>query len=228
MPEEKKKRPSIDWESMEPLWRAGVVSVLHLSKMYNISRAAIIKHWRIAGVERDLSGKITARADALVTQSVVTKKVTPEQRVTEQAIVEANAEMIANVIRGHRKDAGRLRGVVQVLLEKVEVILSESELFKQIGEMCAAPDDNGVDKVNELYRKVIDLPSQTDVTKKLAETMKVLIELERKVFKLDTQDDPGEAAARGAAEGAAKGVSESSKSILNDLLAELKEGAGVA
>ena len=51
--------------------------------------------------------------------------------------------------------------------------------------MMATPDENGNDRLNELYRKVISLPSQTDTAKKLAETLKTKIELERKVFKIE-------------------------------------------
>ena len=221
MTKPKEKRKPVDWEAIEPDWVAGIKSKLQLSEEYGVSRAGLNKHFAELGIERDETAKIRAKAEALVTHDVVTPQVTGETKSADRERIEANAEMMANVIRGHRKDAGRLRGVVSVLLEKVEAILTESDLFAQIGEMCAAPDENGMDKVNELYHKVISLPSQTDSTKKLAETMKILIELERKVFKLDAQEDPVEAAARGAAEGAAKGMGEFSRSALADLMGEL-------
>lgn len=189
MADSKPKRPAVDWDAIEPEWLAGVKSKAQLSKEYKVSRAAMDKHFAAKGVERDATAAIKARADSLVTHDAVTPKVTGETKVTERAVVEANAEMLANVIRGHRKDLGRLRGVVSVLLDKVENILLESDLFKQVGEICASPDENGVDKVNELYQKVIGLPVQTETTKKLAETMKVLIELERKVFKIDEPEE---------------------------------------
>ena len=59
---------------MEPEWRAGLVSVLQLSRDYGVSRAGIIKHWDKEGVERDLLAKIQARAEALVTHDAVTPK----------------------------------------------------------------------------------------------------------------------------------------------------------
>lgn len=43
MAKQKEKRKSVDWEAMEPHWKAGIVSVLQLSKEYGVSRAAIIK-----------------------------------------------------------------------------------------------------------------------------------------------------------------------------------------
>lgn len=216
MTKQKEKRKPVDWEAVEKDFRAGIKTLRQIADENGCTHPAIKRRADRDGWGRNLQAKIQAAAE-----TKVTKEVTKESLVTERQVVEANAEMLANVIRGHRKDAGRLRGVVSVLLEKVEAILTESDLFAQIGEMCAAPDENGIDKVNELYHKVIALPSQTDSTKKLAETMKILIELERKVFKLDVQEDPVEAAARGAAEGAAKGMGEFSRSALADLMGEL-------
>lgn len=53
-------RAVVDWDAMEEDWRVGAKPVLQLSKEYGVSRAAIIKHWEKAGIDRDLSGKIRA------------------------------------------------------------------------------------------------------------------------------------------------------------------------
>lgn len=210
MAEEKKTRPPVDWEKMEPEWVAGIKTKLQLSQEYKVSRAAIDNHFKALGIVRDETAKIRAKAEALVTQDAVTQKVTcvtSDEKKASKERLELNAEMLAGVMRGHRKDAGRLRAVVTALLEKVECIVKETELFKQVGEMCVSTDSSSIDRINELYNKVISLPAQTDTTKKLAETMKILIDLERRIFKIeDGSEDPAEAAARGAAEGATKAM----------------------
>ena len=176
------KKP-VDWEAMENDWRAGVISVLRLSNEYGVSRAAIIKHWGKLGIERDLTAKIQAKADALVTQAQVTHRL----HVTERQVVEANAEAVAIVILGQRGSISRLDKIINLLFDRLEKELSGTELFSQLGELMASPDSKNSDRLNDLYRKVIDLPSQTDTAKKLAETLKTKIELERKVFKIDDQ-----------------------------------------
>ena len=221
MVEKKEKRKAVDWEAMLPIWQAGIVSVLQLSKEYGVSRAAIIKHWRIAGVERDLSGKINARADALVTQSMVTPKVTPEQRVTEQTIVEVNAKMMADFILGQRDDVKRARAIVQKLWSAVESELDYSEEFEKIGAALRSEDEFGQDRLNDAYCYAISLPQKVKSVKLLADALKVLIELERKILRMESMPDPIESAARGAAEGAAKGMGEFSRSALADLMGEL-------
>lgn len=186
--QKKPKRPAVDWESVEREYRVGVRSLKAIGAEFGVSDAGIIKRAKKEGWDRDLGAKIKAKADALVSAGLVRAEVSAQTKIADRQVIEANAEMLANVIRGHRSDLGRLRGVVTVLLEKIESVLKESELFKQIGEVSFNPDENGFDKVNELYRKVIELPTQTETTKKLAETMKVLIELERKVFKIEDAD----------------------------------------
>lgn len=225
MSEEKKpKKPPVDWEAVEREYRAGVKSLKMIGADFGVSDAGIIKRARKEGWTRNLGAKIQAKAEALVSAGVVSAEVSAQTtKLIERQVIDANAELLANVMRGHRKDVGRLRGVVSVLLEKVESILNESDLFKQIGEVCFSPDDNGIDKVNELYRKVIELPTQTDTTKKLAETMKVLIELERKVFKLDTLPEGGDDDAKKAGAEAGRAVAAGVDAAMAALAAKVAE-----
>lgn len=168
----------IDWETIEKDWRAGIKTKLQMSEEYGVSRAAMDKHFAKLGIDRDLTEKIRAKADALVTLQAVTDRL----HATESEIVEVNANLQANIIRAHRASIGRNQALVLSLMDELEGLTGSKELFEQLGELLFAPDKNGVDKLNELYHKVIALPSRIDGTKKLAETMKVLIGLERQAF----------------------------------------------
>ena len=225
MAKQKEKRKSVDWEAMEPHWKAGIVSVLQLSKEYGVSRAAIIKHWRNAGIERSLAEKISARADTLVTQALVTPKVTPEQRVTEQAIVEVNAKMLADATLNQRDDVKRARAIVQKLWAAVESEIDYSEEFEKIGESLRSEDEFGQDRLNDAYCYAISLPQKVKSVKLLADALKVLIELERKILRLESMPDPVESAARGAAEGATRAANEATKELLDDILGGLGDHA---
>lgn len=178
-------RTPVDWEAMEADWRAGIKSVLQLSKEHGVSRAAILKHWGKLGVERDLAAKIHAKAEALVTQAAVTESVTPATRATETAIVQANAEMQAATILAHRSDIRRSRSLAMSMLSELEAQTGEAVLFEQLGELLRREDDKGVDRLNDLYRKVISLPGRVDSMKKLSDTLKTLIGLEREAFGIE-------------------------------------------
>jgi hypothetical protein len=181
-------KEDVDWEGIERDYRAGLLSLREIADRYpGTNHVAISRRAKKYGWARDLTEKIKAKADDLVTRSDVTGDVTKTSAVSEREIVDSNAEALALVIRGQRKSLVRLDGVVQMLFDRLESELKNGELFSQLGEIMAAPDENGQDKLNDLYRKVIALPNQTDTAKKLAETLKTQIELERRVFKIDDQ-----------------------------------------
>ncbi len=175
------KQPT-DWERIEQLYRAGLLSVREIAASSGVSHVAIQKRAKRDGWVRDLAAKIKAKADSLVTRDTVTSVVTTEQAVTERGIVEANAQVIANVRIAHRTDIGRSRRLANKLLDELEGLTDNRDLFERLGELLRSEDDKGQDKRNDLYMKVIDLPARTKTMKELAETLKNLIALERQAY----------------------------------------------
>ena len=180
----------IDWESIEPEWRAGIKSVLQIAADYqgrtsvSVSHTAINRHFKELGVPRDLSAKVLAKADAIVSASMVSANVSTETMPTDAVIINDAAEVVAAVRISHRKDIQRHRALCQSLLAQLEAETAEPELFDGLGDLLACPDDKGMDKLNEAYRKAISLPTRIDGAKKLAETLKTLIGIERQAFGL--------------------------------------------
>jgi len=206
---------SVDWDAIEPQWRAGIKTKLQMSEEFGVSRAAMDKHFAKLGIDRDLTEKIRAKAEALVTQAQVTREVTAESVATERDIVDANATMQADAVLGQRKDISRSRGVVKKLFAELETQLDCADDFAKLGDLMASPDDNGTDKLNEMYRKVMSLPSRVDSAKKLADALRVLIELERKVLRI--KDDTGlEDAAKKFGDGVAMSAMEAYSRMCND------------
>jgi hypothetical protein len=176
---------SVDWDAIENDYRAGIKTLRQIAEEQGITHGAINKRAKRDGWERDLSAKIKAKAAALVSKDAVSKEVSSAALVTERAVVEANAELQAGIIRAHRTDITRYRALCQTMLGQLEAESDTPELFEQIGVLLSAPDDNGQDKLNEAYRKAISLPSRIDGVKKLAEALKTLIGLERQAFGID-------------------------------------------
>lgn len=187
MAQEKKAAP--DWERIEADYRAGLLSVREIAASQGISHVAVAKRAKRDGWERDLSKRIQDKADALVTNRAVTTLVTTEKTVTDRAIVEANAEVIAGIRLSHRSDIARSRRLAMALLEELEIVTGNRDLFDQLGEILRSPDERGNDKRNDLYNKVISSAGRVDSMKKLAETLKTLVALEREAYGLTV--DPG-------------------------------------
>jgi uncharacterized membrane protein YheB (UPF0754 family) len=185
------KKAAPDWERIEADYRAGLLSVREIAVAHGVSHVGIAKRAKRDGWTRDLSKRIQDKAEQLVTTRTVTNELPEERAVTDRAIVEANAEVIANIRLAHRKDISRSRTLAMALLAELEQQTGSIDLFEQLGELLRSPDDKGIDKLNDLYQKVISTPGRIDGMKKLAETLKNLIGLEREAYGLKTGEDGG-------------------------------------
>ncbi|KRP74838.1 phage protein [Pseudomonas paralactis] len=184
------KQPT-DWERIEQLYRAGLLSVREIAATCGVSHTAINKRAKAASWDRDLKAKIQAKADSLVSKAEVSKEVSTQALATERGIVEANAQVIANIRIAHRTDIGRSRRLANKLLDELEGLTDNRDLFDRLGELLRDEDDKGQDKRNDLYMKVIDLPARTKTMKELAETLKNLIALERQAYDVGAEK-PGD------------------------------------
>lgn len=179
-----------DWERIEADYRAGVLSVREIAASQGITHGAINKRAKRDGWERDLSARIRTKAEALVSKREVSSEVSTEKADTDKAIVEANATVIANVRMAHRGDISRARKLVIALLAELETETGDIDLFRELGELLRSEDDKGQDKRNDLYQKVISSAGRIDSMKKLADTMKVLIALEREAYSIADANQP--------------------------------------
>lgn len=179
------KQPA-DWERIEQLYRAGVLSLREIAiACPGPNHVAIARRAKKFGWVQDLSAKIKAKANDLVTRQAVTADVTAERAVSDKAVIEINAQAIASIRMAHRGDIARGRRLTNKLLDELEGLTDNRELFDQLGELMRDPDDNGFDKRNDLYGKVISLPGRSKTMKEMADTLKTLVSLERQAFNLD-------------------------------------------
>ena len=183
-------KPAPDWEKIEADYRAGIKTLRQIAGEHGVSHVAINKRAKRDGWSRDLSAKIAAKADELVTKGAVTSVVTTESRISEREIIDANAQAIVSVRLAHRKDIQRSRSITMRLLEELELQSGRenAELLEQMGELMRREDDRGQDKLNDLYQKIISLPGRAKTMKDLGESLRVLVTLERQAFGLDDKD----------------------------------------
>ncbi len=177
------KRP--DWEAIESAYRAGVMSLREIASQHDITHGAINKRAKKEGWERNLKEKINQKAEALVSKREVSTKVSTEKAISERILIEANAEVIANVRMEHRGDIRRARELANVLFDELSTECADVPALRKLGELMLSPDDNGRDKLNEIYHSIISLPERVKSAKALSETLKNLVGLERQAYGLD-------------------------------------------
>lgn len=177
-----------DWHAVERDFRAGVMSLREMAKAHGVSHVRIKAHADAQGWTRDLKAKIQAKADELIQRREAAALTVQDER----GVVDANAQVIANVRTAHRQDIARARALANALMAELEAQTFDAVLMGQLGELMRNPDDAGADRLNDIYRKVISTPGRVDTAKKLVEAMKTVISMEREAYSIgaDANDTP--------------------------------------
>ena len=189
----------IDYGILEPAWRAGIKTPPQLAAEYTeatgvrVSHTAIIKHFKKLGVPRDLKAKVMAKAEAMVMASVVSGKVSAETNEQDAEIIASNATLVATVRIAHRADIARARRLCMALFSELEAQTSDVPALSRLGELLRNEDDKGVDRLNDAYRAIISLPERTKTMKALADSLKVVVSLEREAHGITGDEKPDDA-----------------------------------
>lgn len=185
----KEGKKHTDWDAVERDYRAGVLSNREIGERHGCSEGMVRKKARQLGWVKDLGAKVAAKADDLMRRRVAREERTPENLATERDIIETNAEAIVGVRMAHRANIKRSTGVVLKLLDELEAQTDNNELFQQLGDLLRSPDKNGQDKLNDLYHAVISRAERTKSMKLLADSLKVLVTLEREAWSIGVEKE---------------------------------------
>lgn len=183
--QEQKAAP--DWERIEQDYRAGVLSLREIADRHGSKESTIRAKAKREDWSRDIAAKVAQRVDQELRKKELRSELRSEKQVSERAIIEASAQAIVDIRMAHRGDIRKARDLTMVLLGELESTTLNNDLFAELGEMLRCPDEKGQDKLNDLYQKVIGLPSRVDSIKKLAESLKTLVGLEREAYGISTE-----------------------------------------
>jgi hypothetical protein len=183
----------VDWDGVEPHYRAGIVPLKQLGIQFGCSDAAIVKHASKKGWTRNLLGKIQAKADAKVSAALVSAEVSETKKLTEAVRIEVESTKQADIRIAHRGDITRMRKLVLRLLDELEVQTENQDVFENIRELVVDPSDgedskaskDRAQKLNEAFNRALSLSGRTKTVKDLSDTIKTLIALEREAYGID-------------------------------------------
>jgi hypothetical protein len=173
------KSKDIDWGNVELHYRAGIRSLKSIGGEYGVTDAGIIRRAQKEGWVRDLRDRIKAK-----TEEKLQKLNSPEKLVSEELVVESNANAQVQVSVENRGDIQRHLNLVYNLLAELEETSNNRELFAELGALKHLPNEKGVDRLNEIYMKAVSLPSRIASMKSLTESLKTLIGLKRQAYGL--------------------------------------------
>ena len=181
----------IDWERIELDYRAGIKTLRQIAEEHGITHGAVNKRAARDGWQRDLAHKIQTKADALVSMAAVSTPVSTESKIAERQVIEANAQAVADIRLAHRHDIRRARTLTNALLNELERQTDPNTLamLQELGELLRREDDNGNDRRNDLYVKVISLSERSKTMKTLADSLRVMVDMERTAFGMDKEQE---------------------------------------
>lgn len=182
----------INWERIEIDYRAGIKTLREIADAHGITHGAITRRSKRDGWVRDLTAKIKAKADYLVSKSLVSNSASKEKRILESDIVNANAVNNATIDMSHRANVTEARNVAMSLLDELKDQIANRSDYEHLGDILRNPDQYGNDKLNDIYNKVISFAGRVDSTKKLSDALKTIIDLERRICKIDTDPEGDE------------------------------------
>jgi hypothetical protein len=158
--EDSKERITPDWERIEADYRAGLLSLRGIAaKDGHVTEGAIRKKARKLEWARDLKARIQAKAEEMVRNQMVRSggpQYATASEASERAIVQDNAQILANVELTQRRDISKTRQIVVNLIAELEAATGE-----------------------------ISLPLRAGTAKVLADALRTLVGLERSAWRMD-------------------------------------------
>lgn len=177
--------PKTDWEAIERMYRAGVLSVREIATQHGISHTAINKHASASGWTRDLTAKVRQE----VSTALVSSEVSTATRARERDIVKEAAATVVHLVREHRKDIQAQRGLAHLLLDQLTAVADYRDLFECVIAAEDLGDSASADKKRDAMYKAVSLPQHAATLKSLADTLKIVIGLEREAFNMKNLSD---------------------------------------
>lgn len=175
----------VDWTAIEPEWKAGIKSKAELSREFGVSRTAMDKHFGALGIERDLAPRIRAEAERKIAQDAVAARLQPY----EGEVVEANAEIQAQIRRLHRKDIGHLNDLCRTMTKELLAVSGRPMDLEQLIQALEGNEDTAA--LAEQVQKLISLPSRVVSLERLVSAKRTLVTLEREAWGINGQKDCG-------------------------------------
>ncbi|SBT10670.1 conserved hypothetical protein [Candidatus Propionivibrio aalborgensis] len=177
-------RKDLDWEAIERDYCSGQFTDRQIAARNGTTHATVGNRAKAEKWTKDLSAKIHASARAKLSKSLLTKELSKNKKEADRELVEVSSNAVTELILSHRKDIRRSRELSKLMLAEMEAQCENPADFQKLGELLKG--DNTAE-INKLFQRVISLPGRIDGAKKLAETLKLLVSMEREAFNVDDE-----------------------------------------
>ena len=193
-PEPVPKASKVDWDGMEPHYRANLMTLRVLGAQYGVSHVSIHQHAQQFGWTRNLEARIADRAQKLTDRASVNKLPTKTQLLGAELVVGNTALVIANIRITQRERFSRAAILYTRLFEDLETQVMERQRIQTFADQLASVSDPGsFGKLAAMKMKeLVDVPAQIRAFKDLTAIGAQLTEQEKSAYKLDKAPEEGD------------------------------------
>lgn len=117
-----------DWELIEREYRTGRFSLTQLEKRHGVHRSNISRRAKKDNWEKDLTDRVRERTQQKITKASLSPEAQAAFDNDDDQIVEHAANENAAVVKGHRKNLERWRGIAERFAELLENQLAEGKI----------------------------------------------------------------------------------------------------
>lgn len=129
-----------DWELIEREFRTGRFSLTQLEKRHGVHRSNISRRAKKYNWEQDLTDRVRERTQQKITKASLSPEAQAAFDNDDEQIVEYAANENAAVVKGHRKNLERWRGIAERYAELLESQLAEGKIKVQMLDVITEID----------------------------------------------------------------------------------------
>lgn len=129
-----------DWELIEREFRTGRFSLTQLEKRHGVHRSNISRRAKKDNWEQDLTERVRERTQQKITKASLSPEAQAAFDNDDEQIVEYAANENAAVVKGHRKNLERWRGIAERYAELLESQLAEGKIKVQMLDVITEID----------------------------------------------------------------------------------------
>ncbi|MEY3251287.1 MAG: hypothetical protein RL227_260 [Pseudomonadota bacterium] len=199
------KRRRIDWEAVERDYRTGQLSNVELAAKHGTNPSTLsrkIKDDQALDQDRwqkDLTEVVRQATNARLMAELVKESQDPSQAAVREGqekvktAIQVAAEVNANVIRQHQRDAGTTRALVMDMLAELTLATHKAPEIARLAEIVSegqSADPTDIDEARRAVSDMLDIHKRVASIQKLADTLHKLQPLERRAHGI--KDDEGD------------------------------------
>jgi hypothetical protein len=182
-------RRKVDWSEVEPLYRAGVLSVSEIARQFDVTETAVRKHAKQHKWKRDLAAKVRAKTTQKLIEDLAdgskdgSNGSNPQRaRESEEETTERAALTQVTVVRQHKTIIGDGLDLAIRMLSELKATTTH------VGELEAMLDDDKTKRAG-MYR-AISVPTRITALRDFATACRTLVGLERQAFSIVEDKEP--------------------------------------